>query len=67
MLTYCSFLGFADLGGVGGGSACEISVPQPEIKPVSPALGVRSLNHWTTREVPADFLQQIFILFVIKR
>ena len=27
-------------------------VPQPEIKPVPPALGAQSLNHWTAREVP---------------
>ena len=24
----------------------------PGIEPVSPALGVQSFNHWTTREVP---------------
>ena len=30
----------------------EILVPQPGIVPVPPALGVQSLNHWTTREVP---------------
>ena len=28
-----------------------ILVPWPGIKPVSPTLGVQSLNHWTTREV----------------
>ena len=27
-------------------------VPWPGIKPAPPALGVQSLNHWTTREVP---------------
>ena len=27
-------------------------VPQPGIKPASPALEAWSLNHWTTREVP---------------
>ena len=27
-------------------------VPWPEIKPRPPALGVQSLSHWTTREVP---------------
>ena len=27
-------------------------VPQPGIKPRPPALGTRSLTHWTTREVP---------------
>ena len=28
-------------------------VPQPGIKPMPPALGAWSLNHWTAREVPA--------------
>ena len=34
--------------------ACGILVPQPGIKPVPPAVEARSLNHWTTREVPAS-------------
>ena len=29
-----------------------ILVPQPEMEPVSPVLGVQNLIHWTTREVP---------------
>ena len=29
-----------------------ILVPRPGIKPMPPALGARSLNHWTAREVP---------------
>ena len=33
--------------------ACEILVPQPEIEPMPPALEAQSLNHWTTRGVPA--------------
>ena len=40
--------------------ACELLVvaclcdlaPQPGIKPGPPVLGVQSLNHWATREVP---------------
>ena len=32
-------------------AACGILVPQPGIEPESPALEVRSLNQWTTREV----------------
>ena len=32
-------------------AACGILV-QPGIKPMPPALGAQSLNHWTTREVP---------------
>ena len=36
---------------------CGILVPRPGIKPVPHALAARSLNHWTTREVPlASFL-----------
>ena len=31
-------------------TACRILVPWPGIKPMSPALGTWSLNHWTTRE-----------------
>ena len=30
---------------------CRILVPGLRIKPMPPALGVQSLNHWTTREV----------------
>ena len=32
--------------------ACRISVPQPGIEPMPPAVEVWSLNHWTAREVP---------------
>ena len=32
--------------------ACGILVPQPGIKPMSPSVEARILNHWTTREVP---------------
>ena len=42
-------------------TACELLVaacmwdlvPRPGIEPGPPALGVQSLSHWTTREVPA--------------
>ena len=42
---------------MGGGeglrhAACGILVPQPGIEPTSPALEARSLNCWTSREVP---------------
>ena len=33
-------------------SLCDILVPRPGIEPLPPALGVQSLNYWTTREVP---------------
>ena len=34
--------------------------PWPGIKPMPPALGARSLNHWTTREVPTDSFFHLF-------
>ena len=33
-------------------AAWKILVPRPGTEPMPPALGVWSLNHWTTREVP---------------
>ena len=36
-----------------------ILVPQPGIKPVPPALEAQGLNHWPTREVPAN----VFFVF----
>ena len=36
--------------------ACGILVSCPGIKAVPPALGVQSLNHWTSREVPCLLL-----------
>ena len=33
-------------------AAYGILIPRPEIEPVSPALEVWNLNHWTAREVP---------------
>ena len=36
-------------------TACGILVPWPGIKSLSPAVEAWSLNHWMTREVPADF------------
>ena len=33
-------------------AACGILIPRPGIEPMPPAVEVRSLNHWTTREVP---------------
>ena len=32
--------------------ACGIFIPLPGIEPMPPAMDVRSLNHWTIREVP---------------
>ena len=33
-------------------AACGILIPRPGTEPMPPAVEVRSLNHWTTREVP---------------
>ena len=38
---------------------CGLSVPQPGIELTSPALEVRSLNHWTSREVPRLWVLQL--------
>ena len=38
-------------------------VPWPGIKPGPPALGARSLNHWTTREVPGP--HRLFFFLII--
>ena len=35
----------------------RLFVPRTEIEPVPPAVEARSLNHWTTREVPAHLFQ----------
>ena len=39
-------------------------VPQTGIEPRLPALGVWSLTHWPTREVPSSFLFIPFILLI---
>ena len=36
--------------------ACRILVPQPGIPPTPPALEAWSLNHWSTREVPIQYI-----------
>ena len=36
-----------------------ILVPWPENKAASSALGVQSLNHWTTREVPQEHFNDL--------
>ena len=42
--------------------ACRILIPQPEFKPVPPAVEVRSPEHWTTREFPYE----LFVFWEIK-
>ena len=39
-------------------------IPQPGIKPGPPALGVWSLSHWTTREVPGYSVLMTFFLVI---
>ena len=41
-------------------AACRTS--QPGIEPVPPAVEARSLNHWTTREVPPQFFLVVLCL-----
>ena len=38
----------------GRASACGILVPQSGIELIPPAVEARSLNHWSTREVPLN-------------
>lgn len=38
---------------------CGFLVPQPGIKPVSPALGAWSPNPWTSKEVPLIVFKRI--------
>ena len=41
-------------------------VPWPGMKPGPPALGVWSLNHWTTREVPREALFLPILLMIME-
>ena len=47
-----------------GYEACGCLDPQPGIEPVPLALEVRSLNHWTAREVPGQLysFSQLFLV-----
>ena len=45
-------------------TACGILVPQPGIKPMSPAVEAQSLNHWIIREAP-EILFLIFTLLLL--
>ena len=38
---------------------------RPGIKPGLPALGVKSLSHWTTREVSIYFFNGVFSVFLV--
>ena len=44
-------------------AACRILVPWLGIKPVPSALEARSLNHWTTRDVPCNNFRSNFGVF----
>ena len=39
--------------------ACGILLPRPGTEPTPPAMEVRSLNHWTAREVPAGNILEV--------
>ena len=39
---------------------CKILVPQPRLKPMSPAVEAQILNHWTAREVPTLFIKSLY-------
>ena len=52
LLSFCLFVCF-----LLHWAACEILVPQPEIKPTPPAMEVQSPNHWTNREAPSLLLR----------
>ena len=43
-------------------SACEVIVPQPGAEPASPAK--RTLNHWTTREVPRELVVWVKFFYI---
>ena len=40
-------------------ATCSIPVPRPGKEPAPPTLEARSLNHWTTREVPRDSILNV--------
>ena len=46
------------------GVQCRILDPRPGIEPLSPAVEVQTLNHWTAREVPLAFCVS-YTLFAI--
>ena len=43
------------------GAARGVSAPPPGIEPEPPALGPRSLNHWTSREFPGPISCPMFM------
>ena len=51
-LNFLEFFFFFFGGGWPHLAACGILVLQPGIKPMPPAVGAQSLNHWPAREVP---------------
>ena len=47
-------------------TAFGISVPQPGIKPGTPAVEAHSLNHWTTRKVPISIFLKSALNYALK-
>ena len=44
--------------------ACGILVPQHRIEPTPPVVEVWNLNYWTTKEVPHNYLGNIFYGYI---
>ena len=42
-------------------AACGIQFPDQGVEPRPPALGLRSLSHWTTKGVPPVFSLSVFL------
>ena len=45
-----------------GPEACGTLAPRPGIEPAPPALEGKSLNHWTTREIPLNPLNASILI-----
>ena len=45
---------------------CEISVPQPGIKPVPSTVEVQNLNHWTTKGSPLEVIFHTFCPYCLQ-
>ena len=45
--------------------ACRIFIFQSGTEPMPPALGVQSLNYWTTREVPGPHIFNMILVILL--
>ena len=62
ILILKSFIYF-NLAALGLSCCMQDLAPCPGIEPRPPALGVQSLSHWTTREVPENEIYLIWLVF----